>query len=285
MSLIIERMYGKGVKRQKYFVSIKISKSLYFPYTYLMFSLSFLFLTLPLYFSHIFMHFGVVMGDVPSFERQKMYLFSLVIVIALVEMLFTRYRVFVTGVRKYWHILLAALLLPLVPVLLYTTEIDASWIRGSSEKFHGYLLYSGMICLAFCLTLLHTSERKKLLHMSLISLTLVSIIALIEASGVSVFFARHADAWGGGFRTISTLGNPNYLAGYLLILLPYTFGLRAPERYMLPLLVVAAIVSTQSYIGIALMGIYGMYLFIEWLLLSCDILSTGLLHEKKQIQT
>lgn len=54
---------------------------------------------------------------------------------------------------------------------------------------------------------------------------------------------------------------------------------------MLPLLVGAAVVSTQSYIGIALMGIYGVYLFIEWLLLSFGILSTGLLHDKKQIQT
>jgi hypothetical protein len=121
-----------------------------------------------------------------------------------------------------------------------------------------------MICLAFCLTLLHTSERMKLLRMSLISVTIVSIIALIEASGVSVFFARHGDIWGGGFRTISTLGNPNYLAGYLLILLPYTFALRSPERYMLPLLVGVAVVSTQSYIGIALMGSYGIYLLLDW---------------------
>lgn len=87
-----------------------------------MFSLLFLFLTLPLYFSHIFMHFGVVMGDVPSFERQKMYLFSLTIVITLVEMLFTRYALFVSGLRKYWYILLVALLLPLVPVLLSSGE-------------------------------------------------------------------------------------------------------------------------------------------------------------------
>lgn len=86
-----------------------------------------------------------------------------------------------------------------------------------------------MICFVFCLMLLHASERKNLIRMSLISVTIVSIIALIEASGVSVFFARYGDIWGGGFRTISTLGNPNYLAGYLLILLPYTFALRAPE--------------------------------------------------------
>lgn len=33
---------------------------------------------------------------------------------------------------------------------------------------------------------------------------------------------------------------------------------------MLPLLVGAAVVSTQSYIGIALMGIYGIYLLLDW---------------------
>jgi hypothetical protein len=87
-----------------------------------MFSLLFLFLTLPLYFSHIFMHFGVVMGDVPSFERQKMYLFSLTIVIVLLEMLFTRYREFIARFRQYWYIFLVVLLLPLVPVLLSSGE-------------------------------------------------------------------------------------------------------------------------------------------------------------------
>ena len=66
-----------------------------------MFSLSFLFLTLPLYFSHIFMHFGVVMGDSASFERQKMYLFVLTVLIALAEMIFMRYDAFVVQLRKY----------------------------------------------------------------------------------------------------------------------------------------------------------------------------------------
>jgi hypothetical protein len=56
-----------------------------------MFSLSFLFITLPLYFSHVFMHFGVMMGDV-SFERQKMYLFILTVIGILFEMILTRYN-------------------------------------------------------------------------------------------------------------------------------------------------------------------------------------------------
>ncbi|MFZ2255632.1 MAG: hypothetical protein WAW59_03265 [Patescibacteria group bacterium] len=56
-----------------------------------MFSLSFLFLTLPLYSSHVFMHFGVVTGDV-SFERQKMYLFLICIALVLVEIIVTRFE-------------------------------------------------------------------------------------------------------------------------------------------------------------------------------------------------
>jgi hypothetical protein len=57
-----------------------------------MFSLSFLFLTLPLYFSHVFMHFDVVIGDSASFERQKMYLFILTVLIVFAEMILTRYE-------------------------------------------------------------------------------------------------------------------------------------------------------------------------------------------------
>jgi hypothetical protein len=46
------------------------------------------------------------------------------------------------------------------------------------------------------------------------------------------------------------MGNPNYLAGYLLIMLPLTGLLRSPERWMLIFFLAVALVTTGSYIGI-----------------------------------
>lgn len=73
--------------------------------------------------------------------------------------------------------------------------MDTYWIRGSYEKFHGYLLYSGIIILTFALSLQSAGERKKLIYATLSGALVVSVIALIEASGVSVFFDRRADVW------------------------------------------------------------------------------------------
>ena len=147
--------------------------------------------------SHIFTHFGVVIGDGASFERQKMYLFLICIVFVLAELMLTKGRVFFHRLLQYAPIMLGFLTLPVIATWILGGSIDIYWIRGSYEKFHGYLLYAGIILLVFSLSCLDTHEKKKLIHMSLISAVIVSIIALIEAIGVSVFFERRADVWGG----------------------------------------------------------------------------------------
>lgn len=125
------------------------------------------------------MHFGVMMGDV-SFERQKMYLFILTVLIALAEMILTRYDSLIVGLKKYGCLLIGLVFLPLVPTLLYGGEIDTYWIRGSYEKFHGYILYVGIIILGFCISLLKMSEKKRLITLSMIPVALVSMIAILE---------------------------------------------------------------------------------------------------------
>ena len=119
-----------------------------------MYSLSFLFLALPLYFSHVFMQFGIVIGDGASFERQKMYLFLFCMAVVIIEMLVTRWADTIIRIRSHGLMILGLLLLPLVSVLISGTDIDPYWIRGTYEKFHGYLLYVGVIVLGLSLSLL-----------------------------------------------------------------------------------------------------------------------------------
>ena len=257
-------MYRKEMKRQN--ILYKNFQYSTFLYTYLMFSLSFLFITLPLYFSHIFMHFGIVIWEGPSFERQKMYLFILTVFIALIEMILTRYERLIVQVKKYWLILLWLLLLPFVSMFLYGGQIDAYWIRGSFEKFHGYILYVGIIVLGFCLSLLRNNDKRKLVIYSLIPVVIVSVIAILEALSFQVFFPPSASVWWEGIRAISTLGNPNYLAGYLLLMLPISAYIRFPERFIIAFLILAALVATRSYIGITIAVIYILYISAHMLM-------------------
>ncbi len=229
-----------------------------------MYSLRFLFFVLPLYFSHVFMSFGWIIWESASFERQKMYFFLICLVVILAELAITRGRLFIQRLMQYTPMLLVFLALPLASLLFWWTDMDTYWIRGSYEKFHGYLLYSGIIILTFALSLQSAWEKKKLIYATLSGALIVSVTALIEASGVSVFFDRRADVWWGGLRTISTLGNPNYLAGYLLLCLPLARMIRSPERPILMLLIAAALVTTGSYIGMAIMGMYVVYVFLTW---------------------
>jgi hypothetical protein len=193
-----------------------------------------------------------------------MYFFLICLLVILAEFAITKWRLFIDRLIQYAPMLLFFFALPLVSLLVWWGDIDSYWIRGSYEKFHGYLLYSGIIVLTFALSLQSAWEKKKLIYATLSGTLIVSVIALIEASGVSVFFDRRADVWWGGLRTISTLGNPNYLAGYLLLCLPLARMIRSPERPILMLLIAAALVTTGSYIGMAIMGMYGIYMMLVW---------------------
>ena len=51
--------------------------------------------------------------------------------------------------------------------------------------------------------------------------SVVAIIAILEYIGVSLFLPELSmQSWGVG-RSVSTLGNPNYVAGYLVMHLPF----------------------------------------------------------------
>ncbi|MFZ2255631.1 MAG: hypothetical protein WAW59_03270 [Patescibacteria group bacterium] len=108
--------------------------------------------------------------------------------------------------------------------------MDTYWIRGSYEKFHGYLLYVGILLLGFSLSIVSLRERQRLANISLISASIVSVVAILEAYGFSIFLPTHSGTWGEGLRTIATMGNPNYLAGYLLFCLPLVSSVRSPEK-------------------------------------------------------
>jgi hypothetical protein len=78
-------------------------------------------------------------------------------------------------------------------------------------------------------------------------------------------------------RAVSTLGNPNYLAGYLLMILPLLTRWRSPERWIAMLVIVFAILTTGSYIAISLLGVYCFYILLRALSVSKFVSGTIIL--------
>ncbi len=93
--------------------------------------------------------------------------------------------------------------------------------------------------------------------------SVVAIIAILEYIGFSLFLPElSTQSWGAG-RSVSTLGNPNYVAGYLLMHLPFLYLIRQSERMILVLLLVFGILTTGSMIGMFLLLTYGIIRYID----------------------
>ena len=96
-------------------------------------------------------------------------------------------------------------------------------------------------------------DRKRYIYISIMSATIVAVWAVFQYFGSWIVSSRYP------WRTISTLGNPNYLAGYLLMILPLFQRVRSPEWWIIAWVLVFAILTTGSYIGIGLLGCYLLY--------------------------
>lgn len=85
----------------------------------------------------------------------------------------------------------------------------------------------------------------------------VAIIAILEYIGFSLFLPELSmQSWGVG-RSVSTLGNPNYVAGYLLMHLPLLSAIRRTNyRTLYRLVLMGGLLTTGSVIGIILGTIF-----------------------------
>ncbi len=181
-----------------------------------MYSLILIVFLVPLYFSHILAPFGIVFPDVyihlvnlfrdtdilfsstSSFERQKVYLFLILLVFALVEYIFQRafskkeYRV--PSKRKIFF----TLFLMLFPVLGFFIAPSLSfpdWFLGSVEKKHGYLFFFGLTLFYFLISERSQKEKDTLIRFSIVSAIIVSIFALLEYAGIFAFLSNLSTSW------------------------------------------------------------------------------------------
>ncbi len=236
---------------------------------FFMYSLHILFFLLPLFFSHMFAPLGVMTWESYSFERYKVYLFLILLIIAYIEW-FIRYSGRMWEIfRQYIFQITGLLLVPVVSALYFVIAFDSNWFWGSYEKHHGYLFYTSIVLLVPLLLLSTWEHLRSYLNWSTSAAIIVAILAIGEyLGGIWDIYGRSGVDFAYSGRSLSTLGNPNYLAGYFLLVLPLFTLWRSPERWILFLLFGAAIVTTGSYISIFLMWVYLCYLVLRSLKLS-----------------
>lgn len=247
-----------------------------------MYFLSLLFFTLPLYFSHVLSPFGLVIWGAYSFERQKIYLFLIILIFAYIEGLIQFSESIINICNKYIYILTILVISPFLSILYYWWRFDAVFFIGSYEKHHWYVFYFSIIAFVVLLLASPKFHLKKYLTWSIFSSVLVAGIAIWENSEWILDVYRRSEMlsmYPG--RASSTLGNPNYLAGFLLPFVPiltqsiYTLKDKYWKQIWVFIcnicmlwIILGWIFTTGSYIAVFLVWLLGLWYCLIYLIRS-----------------
>lgn len=154
------------------------------------------------------------------FESVKVNFFLLCVIGAslahLIQLFLAKKSVYLS---RCFIISLGAFFLWTVGSLWLNYNVNIYFTSGNPEKRHGWYFYMGLFVLFFLLRSLSSTERRKLLYTSFVSFLVVLVYALFQKVGfdpLMPFYQTRLDT----HRAFASLGNPNYLAGYILIILP-----------------------------------------------------------------
>lgn len=233
-----------------------------------MYSLTALFFILPLYFSHVLSPFGLIFWESYSFERQKIYLLSLFLIICMIEVIVFHRDDIMRFLRKNWYIFLWLSFIPIFSLFYYWGLFNNDFLIGSYEKHHGYIFYLCILLYSIFISSGSQIYIKKYLHWSIVSACIVSIIAIWEQLGGGWDIYNHSEMnnmYPG--RSLSTLGNPNYLAGYLILFIPILIE-RIRESYWEH----GSIFYKKSILQIGILSIFLGGIFTSWSYIAMMIL-------------
>ncbi len=195
-----------------------------------LFFLSTLLLLVPLIYAWFYIPFlpgtlaNIVSSTIPEmrwawFESVKVSLFLILTIGALVAFL-TDY------VTQKKHPLSEFFVIGILSFFVWTSvsyvlnrNINPYFWTGNAEKTHGLIFYFGLFCFFWLLRSLSIVHQKRLLQISFLGFLGVVLYAFFQRFGLDPLtnaYNSRLDPW----RIFATLGNPNYLAGYVLIILP-----------------------------------------------------------------
>ena len=195
-----------------------------------LFFLSAIFLLVPLIYAWFYIPFlpgtlsDIVQYILPDirwsgFESVKVFLFLTLMIGAIVAFL-TDY------VTQKKHKISRMFLIGLLVFLVWSAvsyilnqNLNSYFFTGNQEKTHGLVFYFGLFSFFWLLRSLSPNQQKRLLQVSFLAFFGVVLYSLFQRFGLdplSNAYNSRLDPW----RIFSTLGNPNYLAGYVLLILP-----------------------------------------------------------------
>jgi hypothetical protein len=122
-------------------------------------------------------------------------------------------------ISRFFIISLGVIFVWTIASLWINHDVNIYFTSGNPEKRHGWFFYMALFILFFLLKSVSSEERRKLLYTSFagfIGVIVYVVFQKIWLDPLAPFYETRLDPR----RAFSTLGNPNYLAGFVLIMLP-----------------------------------------------------------------
>jgi len=227
--------------------------------------LALLILTLPLIHGRVFQTLGfdiwlIVSGNFEFSKALYFNVFSAVIftVFFLEYIIIWKHMLQIRQSEKLW-LIAAILVLCISTYFSFSPFISLIW---DLEKWHTSLLYINLI--GIYIVFRHIKNTSSLIYAFILSWMLASAIALKELYYPSFDYGA---LWN---RALWTLWHPNYLSGYLLLLLPFTFCSLSPFpkgriqvgiKIWIALLFLTTIILCKSLIALFLAIAYVIFLW------------------------
>ncbi len=231
------------------------------------FLIIFLFISITLINSHLFDFFGfyeiwAFFHVNWSFEFTKVMYFN--ILSWFILSLYFFWQLFGWSDKKLMKLYIPKIIFPIIFILLVSTFFSISFPNSffwNSDKSHSLIMFLNLIWLYILFINSSYNFKKNILFWSAIALVVVILVALME------FINPSFDYWNLWNRLFWTFGHPNYLALYLLLLLPIIIenkiNINKYIKLLLLILIIVSIFLTKSIIAIFLAIWYLMYFFLK----------------------
>ncbi len=151
----------------------------------------------------------------------------------------------------YWVAILVSTLTSLAPMVSF-------W--GMDPRYHGLILYGGLLTFTFAICCVRPAHLKHLLEVVMVTAGLVSIFGILQR--VIPELNQWWDVSSFLYRTYSTLGHPNYLADYLVLVAPLFFWKFLESRRWHLWLALGGTVLLAFILTLSRSGIFGLFVSI-----------------------
>ena len=227
------------------------------------YSLVILFFSLPIVNSHFFDLLWIKSGFYVNwnYEFTKVMFFNIFLWIIFVFFIIQKLIEKILYKKKYQNIIIPKILYLLIWIILISTffsDFFYTSLLWNASKSHGMIMFINLIWMFVIFINSSKKFKKQLIKTSLLSLFFVTIIWIKE------YYYPTFDYWDLSNRAFSTFWHPNYLALFILILVPFLID-KIKQNYIYLILFILSVFClflTKSAWWIIIFLIYFIFLKI-----------------------